>query len=87
MESTTNGYAALEGPRSADMPVPASRLPEPQTPMDDLWAIKAAMDMVRDRLLSAGCAHVPDRSGRTGASGNAPGTPVSGSPSKQLWKA
>lgn len=43
---TAVAYGHREPPRLIAMPIPEARLPQPATPMDDLWAIKAATDMV-----------------------------------------
>lgn len=49
IEAETRGtaFGHLEPTRASPSAIPESRLPEPTTPMDDLWSIKAAVDMVR----------------------------------------
>lgn len=52
IEAETKGtaFGHLEPTRASSSAIPESRLPEPTTPMDDLWSIKAAVDMVRLEL-------------------------------------
>lgn len=46
-ETDGTAFGHLEPTRASSSAVPESRLPEPSTPMDDLWSVKAAADMVR----------------------------------------
>lgn len=44
-ETHGTAFGHLEPTRTSSSAIPESRLPEPTTPMDDLWSIKAAVDM------------------------------------------
>ena len=45
-ETTTCSFLPAQTPRIHQQPIAAGRLPKPHTPLDDLWSIKAALDMV-----------------------------------------
>lgn len=46
LETSANAYSSLERPRATDTQLPLGRVPLSQSPMDEFWAIKAAMDLV-----------------------------------------
>lgn len=49
---TSTVYSHLEASRQNAVAIPAHSLPEALSPMDELWSIKAAIDMVSFRPLT-----------------------------------
>ena len=50
-ESTSFAFTASETPRIHQAPIPSTRLPPAATPMDELWSLKAALDLVRANMI------------------------------------
>jgi anaphase-promoting complex subunit 5 len=46
-EMNATAYGLCETTKIRQVPIASNRLATPETPMDELWAIKAALDLVR----------------------------------------
>lgn len=47
-EVNSLAFTATETLQIHQTPIPVSRLPEVSTPMDELWTVKTALDLVND---------------------------------------
>ena len=46
IETTSAAFLPNENPRVLQQPIAETRLPKSPSPMDDLWSLKAALDLV-----------------------------------------